>query len=187
MAASLDAVHNLDISFLQPIIDSAASFVTSIFGYLILPAWLFFLLKDRAATAGPRWTARCPKPWRRDTWAIVGIVDRVFARWLRGQLLLGLRRRRRDVHRPDDLALSVAPVFGLRDPARDHRGVLELVPIIGRSSRRSRSSSPAPRPGSRCARRPDPRLRVQQVENNFLVPKIQSDAIDLHPALVIAG
>ena len=89
VAASLDAVHNLDISFLQPIIDSAASFVTSIFGYLILPAWLFFLLKDR-----PRLQAAMdrslPEPWRRDTWAIVGIIHEVFGKWVRGQLILGV-------------------------------------------------------------------------------------------------
>ncbi len=28
-------------------------------------------------------------------------------------------------------------------------------------------------------------LRVQQLENNFLVPKIQGDAVDLHPSLVL--
>ena len=30
-------------------------------------------------------------------------------------------------------------------------------------------------------------LAIQLVENNFLVPKIQSDAIDLHPSLIIAA
>jgi hypothetical protein len=30
-------------------------------------------------------------------------------------------------------------------------------------------------------------LAIQQIENNFLVPKIQGDATDLHPSIVIAG
>jgi hypothetical protein len=30
-------------------------------------------------------------------------------------------------------------------------------------------------------------LLIQQAENNLLVPKIQGDATDLHPAIVIAG
>ena len=77
MAAALDAVHHLDISFLRPLIDSAASFITSIFGYLILPAWLFFLLKDRPKlqTATDR---ALPSLVASDTWAIAGIIHEVF-------------------------------------------------------------------------------------------------------------
>ena len=84
VAAAIDAVHHLDISFLRPLVDSAASFVSSIFGYLILPAWLFFVLKDRPRlqVAADR---ALPPEWRSDTWAIVGIVHEVFGKWVRGQ------------------------------------------------------------------------------------------------------
>ena len=123
VASALDAVHNLDIRFLQPVIDSAASFVTSIFGYLILPAWLFFLLKDR-----PRLQEAVdrslPEPWRRDTWAIVGIVHEVFGKWIRGQLILG--------------GVVVLPHYRA-DPARSLHGRpdLRLGPrCCSRSSRR---------------------------------------------------
>ncbi len=75
VAAGLDAAHHLDISFLRPLIDSAASFVTSIFGYLILPVWLFFLLKDRPGLPGAMDRA-LPTAWRPDAWAIAGIVRR---------------------------------------------------------------------------------------------------------------
>lgn len=188
VAASLDAVHNLDISFLQPIIDSAASFVTSIFGYLILPAWLFFLLKDR-----PRLQAgmdrSLPEAWRRDTWAIVGIIHEVFGKWVRGQLILGGVVGLASFVGLTLLGLSVDGIFGKFAVLLAIIAALgELIPIIGPII----SAVPAVLLGLTAG--PVPALAalllyfgIQQVENNVLVPKIQSDAIDLHPSLVITA
>jgi predicted PurR-regulated permease PerM len=188
VAASLDAVHNLDISFLQPIIDSAASFVTSIFGYLILPAWLFFLLKDR-----PRLQAAMdrslPETWRRDTWAIVGIVHEVFGKWVRGQLILGGVVGLASFIGLTLLGFTVDPIFGRFAVLLAIIAALgELIPIIGPII----SAVPAVLLGLTAG--PVPALAalllyfgIQQVENNVLVPKIQSDAIDLHPSLVITA
>lgn len=188
VAASLDAVHNLDISFLQPIIDSAASFVTSIFGYLILPAWLFFLLKDR-----PRLQAAMdrslPEPWRRDTWAIVGIIHEVFGKWVRGQLILGGVVGLASFIGLTLLGLTVDPIFGRFAVLLAIIAALgELIPIIGPII----SAVPAVLLGLTAG--PVPAVAalllyfaIQQVENNVLVPKIQSDAIDLHPSLIITA
>ncbi|MGZ8527702.1 MAG: AI-2E family transporter [Candidatus Limnocylindrales bacterium] len=186
VAASLDAVHNLDIGFLQPIIDSAASFVTSIFGYLILPAWLFFLLKDR-----PRLQAAMdrslPEPWRRDTWAIVGIIHEVFGKWVRGQLILGGVVGLASFIGLTLLGFSVDSIFGRFAVLLAIIAAFgELLPIIGPII----SAVPAVLLGLTAG--PVPALAalvlyfgIQQVENNVLVPKIQSDAIDLHPSLII--
>ena len=77
-------------------------------------------------------------------------------RALRAALVDHRRRpRARPDHRPDHLGGPGGPAGGDR---RDR----------SRSSRRSCST-----------------LLVQQVENNFFVPKIQGDAIQLHPAAVI--
>jgi predicted PurR-regulated permease PerM len=188
VAASLDAVHNLDISFLQPIIDSAASFVTSIFGYLILPAWLFFLLKDR-----PRLQASMdrslPEAWRRDTWAIVGIIHEVFGKWIRGQLILGGVVGLASFIGLTLLGFSVDGIFGRFAVLLAIIAALgELIPIIGPII----SAVPAVLLGLTAG--PVPALAalllyfgIQQVENNVLVPKIQSDAIDLHPSLIITA
>lgn len=188
VAASLDAVHNLDISFLQPIIDSAASFVTSIFGYLILPAWLFFLLKDR-----PRLQASMdrslPEAWRRDTWAIVGIIHEVFGKWVRGQLILGGVVGLASFIGLTVLGFSVDGIFGRFAVLLAIIAALgELIPIIGPII----SAVPAVLLGLTAG--PVPALAalllyfgIQQVENSVLVPKIQSDAIDLHPSLIITA
>ena len=188
VASALDAVHNLDIRFLQPVIDSAASFVTSIFGYLILPAWLFFLLKDR-----PRLQEAVdrslPEPWRRDTWAIVGIVHEVFGKWIRGQLILGGVVGLASFIGLTVLGLTVDPIFGRFAVLLAIIAALgELIPIIGPII----SAVPAVLLGLTAG--PGPALAalllylaIQQIENNVLVPKIQSDAIDLHPSLVITA
>jgi predicted PurR-regulated permease PerM len=188
VAASLDAVHNVDIGFLQPIIDSAASFVTSFFGYLILPAWLFFLLKDR-----PRLQAALdralPESWRRDTWAIIGIVHEVFGKWVRGQLILGGVVGVASFIGLTLLGLTVDPIFGRFAVLLAIIAALgELIPIIGPII----SAVPAVLLGLTAG--PGPALAalalyfaIQQLENNVLVPKIQSDAIDLHPSLIITA
>ena len=71
---------------------------------------------------------------------------------------------------------------------RSSPGSVELIPIIGPII----SAVPAVLLGLTAG--PVPALAalllylgIQLVENNFLVPKIQSDAIDLHPSAIIAA
>ena len=188
VAAGLDAAHHLDISFLRPLIDSAASFVTSIFGYLILPAWLFFLLKDRPRLQGAMDRA-LPTAWRPDTWAIAGIVHEVFGKWVRGQLLLGAVVGLASFVGLTILGFTVDPIFGrFAVLLAIIAGLGELIPIIGPII----SAVPAVLLGLTAG--PVPALAalllylaIQLVENNFLVPKIQSDAIDLHPSAIITA
>ncbi len=188
VAAAIDAVHHLDISFLRPLVDSAASFVSSIFGYVILPAWLFFLLKDRPRLqlAADR---ALPAEWRRDAWAIVGIIHEVFGKWVRGQLLLGAVVGLASFVGLTVLGFAVDDIFGrFAVLLAIIAGFGELIPIIGPII----SAVPAVLLGLTAG--PVPALAalllylgIQLVENNFLVPKIQSDAIDLHPSLIITA
>jgi predicted PurR-regulated permease PerM len=188
VAAGLDAVHHLDISFLRPLVDSAASFVTSIFGYLILPAWLFFLLKDRPKLQAGLDRA-LPSAWRPDTWAIVGIIHEVFGKWVRGQLVLGGVVALASFVGLTILGFVVDPIFGrFAVLLAIIAGLGELIPIIGPII----SAVPAVLLGLTAG--PAAALAalilyliIQLVENNFLVPKIQSDAIDLHPSAIIAA
>jgi predicted PurR-regulated permease PerM len=188
VAAAIDAVHHLDISFLQPLIDSAASFVSSIFGYLILPAWLFFLLKDRPKLRAGADRA-LPPAWRPDVWAIVGIIHEVFGKWVRGQLILGGVVGLASFVGLTILGFVVDPIFGRFAVLLAIIAALgELIPIIGPII----SAIPAVLLGLTAG--PAPALAalllylvIQLVENNFLVPKIQSDAIDLHPSAIITA
>ena len=63
--------------------------VTTIAAYAILPAWLFYILKDRPRLADAL-ESSLPAGWRGDVFAMFAIVDRVFGKWVRGQLALGV-------------------------------------------------------------------------------------------------
>jgi len=163
--------------------------VSAFFAYLVIPIFVFYLLKDRPALVASVHGA-LPAEWRPDIRAVTTIVDRVFARWLRGQLLLGLVVGLATFVGLEAIAwLGIAPVFGdFAVLLAIIAGVLELVPIIGPII----SAIPIVLIGATDGVQGAVAglalaFAVQQIENNFLVPKIQGDATDLHPALVIAG
>ena len=182
----LASIGSLIPTILRPVFSSVLGFVGSIFGYLIIPIWAFWILKDRPAIVRG-FDRAVPAAWRADTWATLGIVRRVFGAWIRGQLILGL-------------IVGVGTFLGLLvlgalvDPVFSRyavllaviAGVLELLPVIGPII----SAVPAVLLGA-TAGLPGIvaalllYLAVQQLENNLLVPKIQGDATDLHPAVVI--
>jgi predicted PurR-regulated permease PerM len=185
---------SLDLGALIGLIDpgaiagSVAGLITAILAYAVIPIFVFYLLKDRPllSVAG---RSALPPEWRPDLEAITRIVDRVFGRWVRGQLLLGLVVGLMTFVGLIVLGLVIDPVF--RDFAvilAVTAGLLELLPIIGPII----SAVPAILLGA-TAGVPGILaafllyLGVQQVENNVLVPKIQGDATDLHPGIVLAA
>jgi predicted PurR-regulated permease PerM len=163
--------------------------VSAFFAYLVIPIFVFYLLKDRPALVAAAHGA-LPAEWRPDLRSITTIIDRVFARWLRGQLLLGLVVGLATFVGLEAIAfLGIAPAFSnFAVLLALISGVLELVPIIGPII----SAIPIILVGATDGVQGAlagllVAFAVQQIENNFLVPKIQSDATDLHPAIVIAG
>ena len=187
--AAADLLANLGSlvpAILRPVFSSVLGFAGSVFGYLIIPVWTFWILKDRPAIVRG-FDRAVPAAWRADTWATLGIVRRVFGSWIRGQLILGL-------------VVGVATFIGLIvlgalvDPVFSRyavllaviAGVLELLPVIGPIIAAVPAvllGATAGVPGVVAAMLLY--LVVQQLENNILVPKIQGDATDLHPAVVI--
>jgi len=175
----------VDPSFLLPLITGAGTLLSAIFAYFILPVWVAYILKDKATLVSQFDTA-LPETWRFDTWAVIKTVERDFGQWVRGQLLLGL-------------AVGVATFIGLLVLSRFFpvfgqyavllsviAGLFELVPIIGPII----SAVPAVLLGA--TESPAAIVAaiglyfiVQQTENNFLVPKIQGNAVQLHPAVVV--
>jgi predicted PurR-regulated permease PerM len=177
---------SLDFSALLPLITGAGSFIGAIFGYLILPVWVFYLLKDRVALT-QQFDRSLPPTWRFDVWALLRIVQRVFGQWVRGQLVLGLTVGIATFIGLMILSVVVNPVFGRYAVLLSViAGILELVPIIGPIIAAVPAVLLAATAGleSVIAALVLYTL-VQQVENNFLVPKIQGDATALHPAAVI--
>ena len=179
-------VGSLAPTIVRPIFNSVLGLVGSVFGYLIIPVWAFWILKDRPAIVRA-FDRAVPSGWRADTWATLGIVRRVFGSWVRGQILLGL-------------VVGVATFVGLMvlgalvDPVFSRyavllsviAGFLELLPIIGPIIAALPAvllGATAGLPGFLAALLLY--FAIQQVENTILVPKIQGDATNLHPAVVI--
>ncbi|HKB28575.1 MAG TPA: AI-2E family transporter, partial [Candidatus Limnocylindrales bacterium] len=177
---------SIDLSFLLPVLTGAGSLIGVVFGYLILPVWVAYLLNDRVVLVS-QFDRALPASWRFDVWAVIRTIERVFGQWVRGQLVLGFA-----VAIFTFVGLIVAsnlvdPIFGRYAVLLSViAGVLELIPIIGPII----SAVPAVLlaatvgPGVVVAALVLYTL-VQQIENNFLVPKIQGDAVELHPSLVM--
>ncbi len=66
-----------------------ARVATAVVAYFIIPIFVFYVLKDRPALVAGAMAA-LPESWQPDVRALGRVIERVFGRWLRGQLLLGL-------------------------------------------------------------------------------------------------
>ena len=184
--AQVEQGGGIDPGVLLPFVNVTAGVVSAVFGYLIIPVWVFYLLKDRPQLT-LAFDRSLPAEWRTDIWNVIRIIERVFGQWVRGQLILGL-------------AVGLATFLGLMllgatiDPIFSRfalllsivAGVLELLPIIGPII--------AAIPAILLAATTGPQQAVaavllytvvQQLENNILVPKIQGDAVQLHPGAVM--
>jgi len=176
----------IDVTAVLPIVSGATGVLGTVFGYLLLPVWVFYLLKDRVALAVDL-DQSLPPAWRFDAWAVIRIVRRLFGQWVRAQLVLGLTVGVFTFLGLVILSRLVDPVFGRYAVLLSvTAGILELLPIIGPII----SAIPAVLLAATAGLEPVVAAVilytvVQQVENNLLVPKIQGDAIQMHPALVM--
>jgi predicted PurR-regulated permease PerM len=177
---------SFDLSFLLPVISSAGGLLAALFGYLIVPIWAFYLLKDRVGLTR-QFDRTLPAAWRFDVWALLRIVQRVFGQWVRGQLILGFTVGVFTFIGLMVLSRFVDPIFGRYAVLLSViAGVLELLPIIGPII----AAIPAVLLAATAGVEPVIAALilytlVQQVENYLLVPKIQGDAVQLHPAFVM--
>lgn len=178
----------IDFGSLLPIARTLLGTAAGFFGFLIIPIWAFYILRDRVRLT-ERFAASLPATWRPDVWAILSIIERVFGRWIRAQLLLGV-------------IVGVVTWLGLMalgwliDPRFQDfavllaviAGILELLPIIGPILSMIPTLLVA-------LTTQDPVIglisvvvlytAIQQIEGAVLVPWIQGDAVQLHPSVVI--
>ena len=176
----------IDFSIFFPVLTGAGSVIGAIFGYLLLPVWVFYLLKDRMQLTA-QFDRSLPATWRFDVWAVLRIGRRVFGQWVRAQLVLGITVGVFTFIGLLLLSRLVDPVFGRYAILLSvTAGILELLPIIGPII----SAVPAVLLAATAGLEPVIAALVlytlvQQIENNVLVPKIQGDAVQLHPAGVM--
>jgi predicted PurR-regulated permease PerM len=63
----------IDPSVLLPFVNVTAGVVSSLFGYLIIPVWVFYLLKDRPQLT-EAFDRSLPAEWRSDIWNVIRII-----------------------------------------------------------------------------------------------------------------
>ena len=153
--------------------------IAIIIGFLVVPFWMFYAIRDRHFAETSIKQARPPEV-RDDLINLARIGDSILGRYLRGQLLLGLV-----VGVAVGLAMKLLGVqwalwLGV------WAGVTELIPVAG------------PWLGAIAglivvaATNPDLfiwvvviYLTVQLTENVFLAPRIQGHAVRIHPGLIL--
>jgi predicted PurR-regulated permease PerM len=179
-------IGGIDPAAVLPFLTSIFSFFGSALAFIVVPVWVWYVVKDRpTVTAGLE--AGIPDLWRGDVRAVAAITTDVLGRWIRGQLILGSAVGLATLAGLIVLGIFVDPIF-LRFSVvlAVLAGFLEMLPIIGPII----SAIPAVILGLTVS----PialiavfllYLGIQQLENTFLVPKIQGDAVELHPAAVL--
>ena len=179
---------SIDPTSLLPVITVAAGLLGTVVAYIIVPVWAFYLIKDRPALVAAAQRS-LPAEWRPDVQAVSTLTLRVFGQWLRGQLFLGITVGVATFIGLTILSVTVDPVFGrFAIFLSVIAGVFELLPIIGPILSAIPAILLALTAGPQAALAAlILYLIVQQVENNLLVPKIQGDAVELHPTIVMVA
>lgn len=160
-------------------IGTVRRFLGILLGLLILPLWIFYVLKDHRQGANLFYNM-WPVQVRSDIRNIVGIVDRVLGRYIRGQLFLGI---------VVGLVSGIGFwVIGVQQPLALGviAGLLELVPILGPwisffvAAMVVLATDP-----SKLIPVAILCFMVQQLENTFLVPRVQGTAVSMNPAVIM--
>ena len=186
LARLAQTLAQVDPRVLLPVATSLAALVGNVVGYLIIPVWAFYVLKDRHQLLRGL-EGLLPPSWRDEARAIAGIVDRVVGRWLRGQLLLGLVVATVTFVGLLAMGALVDPIFArLAVLLAVISGTLELLPIIGPTI----AAVPAALVGLTVSLEATVAVVllyvvIQLLENYLLVPKIQGDAVRLHPSVIL--
>ncbi len=129
-----------------------------------------------APTARAWLIARVPRARRREVQRVEGEARRLFGRYIRGQLVLGLIIGAVSGVTYAALGVPYAVFLGVL------AGILELVPIVGPIVAGMVAAAVS-------LTQPFPlvvwvvvaAVLIQQLENNFLVPRISGGAVGLHP------
>lgn len=186
IAASGQLLADFLAGLLAPTVTALLRAATFIVGLVVVPVWLFFVLKDRARFV-PAVTGLLPMSWRADLESVLGLLGRVGGRWVRGQLLLGT-----SIFLATVIGLTILTFLGFAEFGQFTlilaliAGVLEWVPIIGPII----SAVPAILIGLTIGLPAAIAAAIlytviQQLENHILVPKVMGDAVELHPAVLI--
>ncbi|HEX5579526.1 MAG TPA: AI-2E family transporter, partial [Candidatus Limnocylindria bacterium] len=180
------ALGDLLREILGPAVSALLRAAGFLVGLVVIPVWLFYVLKDRERLPGAVNRA-LPEGWRPDAGNVLAILAGVGGSWVRGQLILGAA-----IFVATTIGLTILTFIGFSEFGSFTlilaliAGVLEWFPIIGPVV----AAIPAVLIGLSIS--PAAALAavilytgIQQLENHLLVPKVMGDAVDLHPAVII--
>jgi predicted PurR-regulated permease PerM len=174
-----DSFSNWAAGIAPDALQFAGNTFTILIGYLTIPVWLYFTLKDHPR--GVRsFIGMFPPEWRHDVRNALGIGDATFRNYIRAMLMQAV-------------IIGVMAYIALRILNVDYpiglaiiAGFTEMIPIIG--------PIVGAVPAILVALADEPTkaiwvalafLIIQQIENNLIVPKIQGDFLRLHPGVII--
>jgi len=178
----LDAGKSLGISIRDAIlggISFAPRTLGAVFGFAVLPFFLFYVMKDSEKLKRGMASALTPAAATHAR-NIASIVARVLGGYIRAQLMLGLIVAYFAFVGLLILKIRFAPALALL------AGLTELIPLlgpwIGGVTAIMVTLAVAPEKAIWVAVL---FVSIQAVENNFLVPRIQSAYLHIHPAVMI--
>ena len=152
---------------------------STILGFAVLPFFLFYILKDSEKLRNGFYSAFTPGAVEHAR-KIVLIIENVLGRYIRAQIMLGLIVAYFSFIGLLLLGIQFAPVLAIL------AGITELIPTlgpwIGGGAAVIVTLAVAPEKAIWVAML---FLGIQLVENNFLVPRIQSAYLHIHPAIMI--
>jgi predicted PurR-regulated permease PerM len=150
-----------------------------ILGFVALPVFLFYILKDWEKLSSGLYSAFSPQ-MSKHVRGVVAVIDKVLGRWIRAQLILSAVVGVLCVIGLAALGITLAPALAVL------QGIMEFVPILG------------PWIGGAVgvivilAIAPQKviwaiviYLAVQLLENIFLVPRIHGGYLHIHPAIIL--
>ena len=153
--------------------------VTTVIGLAIVPFMVFYLLKDREA-AVEGFYSLLPADAQCHTRNVIAITNRVLGAYIRAQLTLGLVVGLLVFLGLFALGIKFSVLLAIV------AGIFELVPVIGPLL--------GAIPGILVTLATSPGdiawvvllyVVIQLVENALLVPRLQSQAVDIHPAVIM--
>jgi len=159
------------------------SFITNstsfLFGFLSLPFFVFFLLKDWERLRDGFY--RGLEPWMREhARNVAGIIDRVVGSYVRGLIFMSIIITVLVFTMLSVLQIQFAPALAV------FSGLMEFIPILGPWLGGGAGVAVA------LATAPDKvvwvvvgYLIIQQIENNVMVPRIMGGVMQMPPALII--
>lgn len=155
------------------------STVSYIIGLVVIPFWLFYILKDEGRVKAGIVQA-FPQQLQPDLRCLASLIDDVLGAYLRGQLLLCLFIGTMATVATLIIGVPFAPLLGL------FAGIFEILPYVGPIL--------GAIPAVLVALLSNPPsviwvilafFAIQETENLILVPRIVGKSVRLHPALVM--